>query len=430
MLAFVRASGYFRVIMTTSLCIFEDRQVTSLLPLTALRPVWDLRCGIQTLEQKILREYPGIPVSHLCRPHLALLVREDHPDRPVNTLPTSGTCLFLNGRIIAGAGLGSRIPVNGPDAVYRHGAAIVAVRLTGDALRLVTTGEDGFPDLSELSHLPVVESSSPLVRYPWNLVNANGAQIIADAAAMDRSVARGEGAHIYEGAHLIDPSAITIGSGTTVKPGAVLDAENGPIVIGANVRIFPHAVIEGPAFIGDGTLVKIGAKIYEGTTIGPVCKVGGEVEASILHSHANKQHDGFLGHSYLCPWVNLGAATNNSDLKNNYGTVRVMVGGEEIDSGSLFAGLIMGDHAKSGINTMFNTGTVVGVGSNVFGAGFPPKYIPPFSWGGAGGLDTYDLEKCLEVARKVMERRNCGLSPAMEELIRQHFDATGHERGR
>ena len=208
----------------------------------------------------------------------------------------------------------------------------------------------------------------------------------------------------------------------------MLDAEKGPIVIGANVRIFPNAVIEGPAFVGGGSLIKIGAKIYENTSIGPMCKVGGEVEGSILHGFANKQHDGFLGHAYLCPWVNLGADTNNSDLKNNYGSVRVTINGTEVDSGSLFVGVIMGDHAKSAINTMFNTGTVVGVGSNVFGAGFPPKYIPAFSWGGAEGIETYAIDKCIDVARKVMLRRNQTLTSAGEALLRHVFTLTQDER--
>ncbi|MBP1656284.1 MAG: Nucleoside-diphosphate-sugar pyrophosphorylase, partial [Bacteroidetes bacterium] len=135
-----------------------------------------------------------------------------------------------------------------------------------------------------------------------------------------------------------------------------------------------------------------------------------------------------LGHAYLCPWVNLGADTNNSDLKNNYGSVRVKINGKEIDSGSLFAGVIVGDHAKSAINTMFNTGTVVGVGSNVFGGGFPPKYIPSFSWGGAEGMTTYDIEKCVAVARTVMERRKKPLTAAEEHVLRMVFTMTAHER--
>jgi len=156
--------------------------------------------------------------------------------------------------------------------------------------------------------------------------------------------------------------------------------------------------------------------------------VGGELEETIVHSYSNKQHDGFLGHSYLGMWVNLGADTNNSDLKNNYGNVKVYVDGEMVDSGSMFVGLTMGDHSKSGINTMFNTGTVVGVSCNVYGGGFPPKFIPSFTWGGAEGLVEYRLDKALETARAVMNRRKIDLTAADEKLIRGIFEATAKER--
>jgi UDP-N-acetylglucosamine diphosphorylase/glucosamine-1-phosphate N-acetyltransferase len=208
----------------------------------------------------------------------------------------------------------------------------------------------------------------------------------------------------------------------------VLDAERGPISIGRNAMILPNAVIEGPAFIGAHTLVKAGAKIYENTSIGEWCKVGGEVEASIIHSHANKQHEGFVGHSYIGSWCNLGADTNTSDLKNNYGSVQVQINGKMVDSGLQFVGLMMADHAKSGINTMFNTGTVVGVASNVFGSGFPPKFIPSFSWGGAEGMTEYEREKALEVARRVMKRRDVEMTDADAALLRKIFDLTAHER--
>jgi UDP-N-acetylglucosamine diphosphorylase / glucose-1-phosphate thymidylyltransferase / UDP-N-acetylgalactosamine diphosphorylase / glucosamine-1-phosphate N-acetyltransferase / galactosamine-1-phosphate N-acetyltransferase len=415
--------------MTTSLGIFEDKQYASLLPLTALHPVWDIRCGIFTLGEKIERAYAGATIRLNCRTSLAPLVQEEHPNRPVNALP-AGPCLFLNGRLLADPGITTRIPLTGPDTVYTCGPVIVGVRASRETLRSITQDDEGLLDFSALSGLPHTETACTLVQYPWEIVNANGRWITADAAAFESAPSRMEGAVIYQGAHLLNPGAITIGRGSTIKPGVVLDAENGPIVIGANVRIFPNAVIEGPAYIGDGSLVKIGAKIYENTSIGPVCKVGGEVEGCILHGYANKQHDGFLGHSYLCPWVNLGADTNNSDLKNNYSTVRVTINGTEINSGSLFAGLIMGDHAKSGINTMFNTGTVVGVGSNVFGSGFPPKYIPAFSWGGSEGMETYEIGKCIAVARTVMQRRSRTLTSAAEAAMRHLFTQTVNERGR
>ena len=204
---------------------------------------------------------------------------------------------------------------------------------------------------------------------------------------------------VYEGVHILDAKNVYIAAGASVKPGVVLDAEGGPIFIDEGAKIFPQAVIEGPAYIGKKSAIKIAAKIYEGTSIGEVCKVGGELEESIIHSYSNKQHDGFLGHAYLGMWVNLGADTNNSDLKNDYGPVKCVIDGELVNTGSQFVGLTMGDHSKSGINSMFNTGTVVGMGCNIYGAGLPPKYVPSFAWGGADGLMEYRADKFIAVAK-------------------------------
>jgi UDP-N-acetylglucosamine diphosphorylase/glucosamine-1-phosphate N-acetyltransferase len=189
-------------------------------------------------------------------------------------------------------------------------------------------------------------------------------------------------------------------------------------------------LIQGPAFIGKGSVVKAHSSIYHDTSIGEVCKVGGEIEATIIHSYTNKQHDGFLGHSYIGSWVNLGASTNNSDLKNNYSSVSVLIKGKNVDTKSQFVGLIMGDHSKTAINTMFNTGTIVGVSSNIFGSGFPPRYIPSFSWGGSDFIRNYDIEKCLEVARVVLGRRKIQLTQAEEELLRDVYEMTKHEKGK
>ena len=233
---------------------------------------------------------------------------------------------------------------------------------------------------------------------------------------------------IYPGAHLVNKKHILIGRGSVIKSGAVLDAENGPIIIGENVTVMPNAVIEGPAFIGDHSIIKVGAKIYHGTSIGERCKVGGEVEASVIQSYSNKQHDGFLGHSYLGSWVNIGADTNTSDLKNTYGTVKVFLNGELVDTKLQFVGLIMGDHSKTGINVMFDTGTIVGVSCNIYGAGLPPKFIPSFSWGGEGSFSTYNLEKSLETALRVMARRDVQMGAAYEMLMKDVYAATEDER--
>jgi UDP-N-acetylglucosamine diphosphorylase / glucose-1-phosphate thymidylyltransferase / UDP-N-acetylgalactosamine diphosphorylase / glucosamine-1-phosphate N-acetyltransferase / galactosamine-1-phosphate N-acetyltransferase len=412
--------------MADTICIFEDPKFTQLLPLVYTRPVYDLRCGIFTLREKIEHAYPKATIALLCRPYLAGVVRQQNPTLQVNEVH-AGNCLLLNGRVLADAQLAKRIPLKGHPAVFLSANTVVAVRLNagrGHSLRHELS--ETF-DAEHFAELEKIQLDVPLINYPWDLVGNNGAQIGLDFQYVKRNSGRLRG-KIYPGVHLLNRKNIIVGQGAVVKPGVVLDAENGPIVIGKNAKIFPNAVVEGPAFIGAGSMIKIGAKIYEDTSIGEMCKVGGEVETSIIHAYSNKQHDGFLGHAYLGMWCNLGADTNNSDLKNNYGSVRVVVNGKDVDSGLQFVGLTMGDHSKSGINTMFNTGTVVGVMSNVFGAGFPSKNVPSYSWGGSEGLTTYAVDKAVEVARRVMARRRVNMSEVDEELLRRIFDMTKGER--
>jgi len=205
----------------------------------------------------------------------------------------------------------------------------------------------------------------------------------------------------------------------------VLHSQTGPIYIDRDVHILPHTAIEGPCYIGPGSIIKMGAKIYGGCSIGPVCKVGGEVENLIMQGYSNKQHEGYLGHAYIGEWCNFGADTNNSDLKNNYRNVKVQVNGRLVDTGQLFVGLFMGDHCKTGINTMFNTGTVVEVGCNIYGAGFPPRYIHAFVWGGPELEVKYDLEKTLATARAAMQRRGKSLTPAKHQVLQHLYENSG-----
>ena len=413
--------------MAESLCIFEDDRYRKLLPLVYFRPVYDLRCGILTLREKIERLY-RVPLATLhSRAYLSASLKERNAG-PILPEMKEGRCLFINGRVLADGSLPKRIPLAGDDVVYFLGETVIAARVSGERLeRIKSRIPDVFtPGVFEGLSRDTVDAT--LISYPWDLVHANSSQIRADIELLAGRKKGGSGGKVYAGVHLINKRGVTIGKGSKVKPGAVLDAEEGPIFIGKNVTVFPNAVIEGPAYVGDGSFIKVGAKIYGSTSIGPMCKVGGEVEGSIIHSYSNKQHDGFLGHSYLGMWVNLGADTNNSDLKNNYGNVKVTIDGETVDTHSMFVGLTMGDHSKSGINTMFNTGTVVGVSSNVFGAGFPPKSIPSFAWGGVGGMEEYDIEKSLGVARRVMARRKWEITPADEELFRRIFELTREER--
>jgi UDP-N-acetylglucosamine diphosphorylase/glucosamine-1-phosphate N-acetyltransferase len=412
-----------------NICIFEDEKYRKLLPLVYFRPVYELRCGINLLKDKIIRSFSNPNVILHARDYLTDVLKRDYPNYYVNELPPNANqVLFVNGRVLADPHFADKFKYNGKDIAYVKGDDIVAFWASGENLEKFKN-KFGTPlTKSDFENYEKVEISAKLINYPWDIINNNGEQIVIDFNILTDGKARREG-KIYEGVHLLNEHFIHIEEGAKIKPGVVLDAENGSIYIGKNVKILPNAVIEGPAYVGDGSLIKVSAKIYENTSIGPVCKVGGEVEASIIHAFSNKQHEGFIGHSYLGTWVNIGADTNNSDLKNDYGNVKVYVDGELIDSGSMFVGLIMGDHSKSGINLMFNTGTVVGVSCNIYGSGLPPKFVPSFSWGGAqDGFVTYRIDKAIEVARRVMARRNVQLTEIDEKLFRKIFELTEEER--
>ncbi|MBN2571778.1 MAG: GlmU family protein [Ignavibacteriales bacterium] len=414
--------------MADSICILEGIYYKRLLPLVYLRPTYDLRCGILTIREKIEKCYPNVPIILHSRNYLTDIIRRDNPNHLINELENK-SCLFINGRVLADAEFVEKIPLNGPDnTLYVNNETIIAARASGSKLDALKRAMNDVFTISDFSDLIKKEVDVKVVNYPWDLVSYNGEQIAKDFERLvgnEKNKIKGK---VYDGVQLINKENIFIDEGAKIKPGVVLDAEEGPIYIGKDAKIFPNATIEGPCFIGNNSAIKIGAKIYENTSIGEVCKVGGEVEQTIIHSYSNKQHDGFLGHSYIGQWVNLGADTNNSDLKNNYGSVKVIINDEQIDSGSMFVGLTMGDHSKSSINSMFNTGTVVGVSCNVFGTGFPPKYFPSFTWGGSEAITTYDLERSMEVAKKVMARRKVPFTEIDERLFRKVFDLTKDER--
>lgn len=413
--------------MSVQLCIYEDDKSNRFLPLSWTRPVYDLKCGMVTLREKILRSYPGVKVCLACRGYLSGVMEDRYPGMEINTI-SEDSVLFVNGRVLAGIGFASKISLKGENTVYLSGDEVVAVRIGGRALENISEKLDGPLKRDDFDVGREESVEEILVGYIWELISNNGKQIVIDYQMLGAN--GGLAGKVYDGVHLLNPSMITVGKGSVVRSGVVLDAEGGPIFIDEGVEIFPNAVVEGPACIGKGSKIKIGAKIYEGTSVGEVCKVGGEVEESIIHGWSNKQHDGFLGHAYLGSWINLGADTNNSDLKNNYGSVKVFVDGEFVDSGQMFVGLMMGDHSKTGINTMFNTGSVVGICCNVFGAGFPPKFVPSFSWGGGGEFSEYKLSKGVETARRVMARRQVKMAAVYEKMLHEVYKKTVDYRDR
>jgi UDP-N-acetylglucosamine diphosphorylase/glucosamine-1-phosphate N-acetyltransferase len=413
--------------VTPHICIFEDAQVDRLFPLVYFRPVCNLKCGINSLREKIVRAYPKASASLQCRSYLVDTVQARNPKVHVNDIPAD-SCLFINGRTVAGRDLAKKIPLNGDkETMFMSGDVVVAVRVSGARLSRLK-GQLGMPlSAAIFDDMPRIQVDVKTITYPWDLVQNNGRQLVEDFEALvGRKKMR---SRRLPGCYLLGKDRIFIDPSATIKPGVVLDAEKGPIYIDRNATVLPQTSIVGPVYVGQGSVVRAGSTIYENTSIGPVCKVGGEVEDTIIQGYSNKQHSGFLGHSYIGAWVNLGAGTNNSDLKNNYGPVKVQLGPEQIDTGLQFVGLTMGDHSKSAINSQFNTGTVVGVSSNIFGSGFPPKYVPSFSWGAAGEtFTTYQVERAIDVARRVMKRRQIELTAAEETLFRTIFDITSIHR--
>lgn len=411
------------------ICIFEDEQYLNFEPLIYSRPIYDLVCGMSSLKEKIIRYFPREKIVLKCRSYLESFVKVENPKCKVNQFEDDDY-LLINGRIIAPSNLKNILKSNSnEEKVYVSKGIVIAAKISKKRIKDLSLEKAEIINTKLFTDLPQVEVEVEAANYLWDLVYLNGKQIKNDFKIYTKNKSSAKNKK-YAGVSFVNKKNIFIGKDVEVKPGVVLDASTGPIFIENNVTIFPNAVIQGPVYIGESSKIKSCATIYPNVSIGKVCKVGGEVEDSIIHSHTNKQHSGFLGHSYLGSWVNIGADTNNSDLQNNYGTIKVQVNGKHIDSGKQFVGLMMGDHSKTAINTMFNTGTVVGFSSNVFGAGFPPKYIPSFGWGGSESMKEYKLSKAVETAKAVFARRNKNFSKEDEDLFETIFNITSEDRSK
>lgn len=408
------------------ICIFEDKLVDNFYPLTLSHPVYDLLCGIKILREKILRYFPNNEYSLFCREYLKDTVKQNNPGIKVNEL-ADDNYLFINGRALIDEVFQETLGKDSAERIFIKDDILIAAKISAKRIGKIKSEISELIDFSSFDGVPAEKVDVDTVDYIWDLIRINGSQIKEDFKLIN-SPGISEEARLFRAAHLINKDDVIIEAGTVIKPGVVIDASNGPIYIGKNVEIFPNSVIEGPVYIGDNTKIKSCAIISENVSIGKVCKIGGEVEDSIIMSYSNKQHAGFLGHSYLGNWVNLGADTNCSDLKNNYGTIKVKLRDKQIDTGLQFLGLIMGDHSKSAINSMFNTGTIAGFSCNLFGAGFPEKFIPSFSWGGKDNLEIYDVNKSIDTAKKVMQRRKINMSDEDEIMFNTIFNNTKSDR--
>ncbi len=345
------------------ICIFEDDGYKNLYPLTYFKPVYDLKCGIDSLKDKIFFHYNDLSFVLHTREILSKTIREKQK-LPVNDFEL-GDYLFINGRVLFDRELKDAINLDRSETIYTCNGTEIAAVIPENFSRRLSNFVDNFSDLKNIfPEFNIVEINAKTVNYPWDLISENKSWLFKDFERF--TVSSGNEENSPDNVILINKSGIRISKSAKIFPGVVLDAEDGPIFIDENAVIMPHTYIKGPVYVGFESVIKAGTRIYPGTTIGIGCKVGGEVNNSIIHAYSNKQHDGFLGHSYLGEWVNLGANTTNSNLKNNYSTVKVDVDHRQIDTGLLFLGIMMGDHGKTGINSMFNTGTIAGPFCNIF----------------------------------------------------------------
>jgi UDP-N-acetylglucosamine diphosphorylase/glucosamine-1-phosphate N-acetyltransferase len=375
----------------------------SLLPFTFTRPVADIRIGILKISEK-WEKWLDTNTS---------FQTEDYLSTKFPKIST-GDNLFINGAVCPNEQLVKAIKSLEEGEALRCNGEVLATRTSGDSMA------DSSNEIEYTGEVTVVRDS-------WDIFKCNASELKVDFELITKG---------RTSQKITDPHTIVYGvenifieEGASIRA-AILNAEGGPIYIGKNAQVHEGAIIKGSFALCEGSHVNMGAKIKGDTTIGPYAKVGGEISNSVIFGYTNKGHDGFLGNSVIGEWCNLGADTNTSNLKNNYADVKIWNYEKDgfKNTGQMFCGLMMGDHAKCGINTMFNTGTVVGVGANIFGSGFPRNFIPSFSWGGAAGFTTFQMRKVYEVAAKVMERRGVAFDDQEKSILDHIFTSTGEYR--
>lgn len=394
-----------------TICFFNDEKANRFLPLTLTRPLDDLRVGVFTIREKWLNALQTDTYCRIQPEYLSSVFKAGKIDK-------SKSCCWINPRFLPSEKLMDAIKTlkENEKLVYRGTtvAAKAAGEKSADMFQQQSFSEKDFHtiEIAAVIHLEHI----------WDLLTINAFEIEKDLpAASLRSVS--ESNSKFEGI-ISEPENTYVGDGVTIEPGCIIIAKEGPVIIQDGATIEAGSIIRGPVVIGKKTTLKMAARISGGTTIGPLCKVGGEVINCIFHSYSNKAHDGFTGNSIFGQWVNLGADTNTSNLKNNYSSVRISGWNsrKEIETENQFLGTIMADHSKTAINTMLNTGTVCGVSSNIFMPGFPPKYVPSFSWVGSLQYEVYDFEKATDAMQAMMKRRDVELTDGYKNMMHHIFD--------
>ncbi len=375
-------------------------------PFTFTRPIAEIRIGILTIKEK-WEKYLDASLSYITAPHLQKKYPRQIGDQNI----------FINSSVCPTTELVKAIQLGA--SLKKDGLLIAAFASKEEV--------DFFNPKEKLEQAAEYNGELTIISEKWHIFQYNGEQIKSDFEL----ITRGRNSQLIDDPHTVvyNGDDIFIEAGADIKA-SILNAENGPIYVGKNAVIAEGTIIKGPFAICENSQTNMGAKFKGDNTIGPGCKVGGEVSNTVFFGYSNKGHDGFIGNSVIGEWCNLGAATNTSNLKNNYAHVKLWDYSSQKfeNTGLQFCGLMMGDHSKSGINTMFNTGTVVGVCSNIFGSGFPRNFIPSFAWGGASGFTTFQLKKAFEVAELVMQRRGLHFDDTEQNIIQEHFEESASER--
>ena len=381
--------------------LFDGDVRNSLLPFTFTKPVADLRIGILTIREK-WEKHLGLTTTTITEDYL----EEKYP------MVEMEENVMINASFCPNKGLVEMIQNLSENEAIFKGDDVIAFYTTN------TQEEVNFESYNQIEF----EDEVLQIKNTWDIFSLNDKAIQQD---FDLITEGRKSQPIPAGVQTVSSENIFIEKGAKLTF-CILNASEGPIYIGRNAEIMEGSVVRGALAMCENSVLKLSSKIYGATTLGPYCKVGGEVNNSVLMGYSNKGHDGFLGNSVLGEWCNLGADTNNSNLKNNYAEVRLWDynTGRFAKTGLQFCGLMMGDHSKCGINTMFNTGTVVGVSANIFGSGFPRNFVPSFSWGGASGFTEYKTDKVFEVATVVMERRKMVFDDVEKRILEHVFEIT------
>jgi len=404
-----------------AIVLFDDDAAAAFQPFSATRPAGELRFGALTMRERVSAVFAAPCIGHSTG---SMLAGWDEPGAPpaieAGAVPADRTILWWCSRGVPAWG-STLDDVSSPTLLLAGDEAVGWLAPAGSASPPAAFLAAPAQYAAQQQHrdAPRQVLGGGVLDHVWQLVTRNAAQLADDIVHAPGAASPDLPSHVAGiGA---SGGRLRVGRDVNFEPNVVLDCTDGPIWFDDGVRVRAFTRIAGPAYFGRATTVLGGS--FTAVSVGPACKVRGEIEETVILGYANKAHDGFLGHAYVGSWVNLGALTTNSDLKNNYGTVRIRTGAGEVDTGEMKIGCFLGDHVKTAIGTLLTTGTVVGPGANLFGAGQPPRYVRPFAWGSSGGA-LHEFARFIDTARLVMRRRGVELTPGVEAVLRRAWNAT------